>query len=89
MQLNRFDNVPDIKTITTIPDDDLATMLRTLMTRFVKKSLVESATTVSQPMKIAVLSTEVHCNYKDADIGVAARSLLIKTKASERQHMQF
>ena len=40
-------------------------------------------------MKTAVLSVDVHCNQKDVDIGVAARSLLVKTKVVERQHMEF
>lgn len=69
--------------------DDIAHLLRSLMTRFVKKSLICDAKTTSDLMKIDVSSKEIRCTYKDVDIGVASTKALTQTSVSDKDRMAF
>lgn len=52
--------------------DDLMTLLRSVMTRYVKNDILEKAKTGRDLSKIDVLSKDIRCGYKEVDVGVAA-----------------
>jgi hypothetical protein len=69
--------------------DDISHLLRTLMTRFVKKSILTEAKTTSHLLKIDVSSKDIRCNYKEVDIGVAANKALAQTSVSDKDRLSF
>lgn len=56
--------------------DDIGGILRSIMTRFTKKSEIETAKQTSDLVKIDVASETVRCSYKEVDIGFAAKKAL-------------
>jgi hypothetical protein len=69
--------------------DDIAHLLRSVMTRFVKKSLMQEADTVAKLVKIDVSVKDNRCNYKEVDIGVAATNALLQKGISDSERMAF
>lgn len=69
--------------------DDIAQLLRSVMTRFVKKSLMQAADTVAKLVKIDVSAKDNRCNYKEVDIGVAATKALLQKGISDSDRMAF
>jgi len=69
--------------------DDIAHLLRSLMTRFVKKSLIQEADSVAKLIKIDVTHKDNRCNYKEVDIGVAANKALEQSRVSDKDKMGF
>jgi hypothetical protein len=69
--------------------DAIAHLLRSVMTRFVKKSLMQEADTVAKLVKINVAAKENRCNYKEVDIGVAATKALLQKGISDSERMAF
>lgn len=69
--------------------DDLAQLLRSLMSRFIKRSIMDEAKNFSQIMLIDVLNKENRCSYKDLDIGVAAKKALGTCKLSDKEILTF
>jgi len=69
--------------------DDIAHLLRSRMTRFVKKLLICDAKTTSDLMKIDVSSKEIRCNYKEVDIGDASTKALMQTSVSDKERLAF
>ena len=69
--------------------DDLMALLRSLMSRYVKRDIVDKAKTASDLYKIDVLSKDIRRLYKDVDIGVAATKLLTESKVSQAAKMEF
>ena len=52
--------------------DDMEHLLRQLMKRFVKKSLIKEADSVAKLVKIDVSCKDNWCSYKEVDVGIAA-----------------
>jgi hypothetical protein len=69
--------------------DDIGHLLRSVMTRFVKKSLMKEADTVAKLVKIDVSVKDNRCNYKEVDIGVAATKALLQKGISDIERMGF
>lgn len=69
--------------------DDIAHLLRVVLKRFVKKSVMEQADTVSKLVKIDISKGENKCNYKEVDIGVGATKALAEAKASDSERLSF
>ena len=69
--------------------DEIGQLLRTLMKRVVKKSILEKAESVSQLVKIDVTKKDTRCNYKEVDVGVAATKSLTEVKLSDAERMGF
>jgi phosphatidate phosphatase APP1 len=69
--------------------EDLTMMLRTIMTRFIKKEVLEAEKLSSQLVKIDVKQKDVHRSYKEVDIGVAAKRAITVSKMSDREILQF
>jgi hypothetical protein len=69
--------------------DDIAHLLRVVLKRFVKKSVMEHADTVSKLMKIDISKGENKCNYKEVDIVVGATKALAEAKASDSERLSF
>jgi hypothetical protein len=69
--------------------DDVVNCLHSLMTRFVKKSVLQAADTPQKLIKIDLKSDEVLLTYKDIDVGVAAKKEVSQCKISDREKMQF
>jgi len=56
--------------------DDIGQLLRTLMGLFVKKSVLKEADTTAKLLKLDVSSSDVRCNYKEVDVGVASTKVV-------------
>jgi hypothetical protein len=69
--------------------DDLTHIIRTLMSRYVKPSVLQQANTTTKLMKIDVKLSDNRLSYKEIDIGVAAKRFMSKVSLSERGHMEF
>jgi hypothetical protein len=69
--------------------DDLSLMLRGLMTRFIKKAVLDAAKYPSQLVKIDGDQKDVRRSYKEVDIGVAAKKAIGVSKMSDRETMEF
>ena len=69
--------------------DDIAHLLRSVVTRFVKKSLMQKADTMAKLVKIDVSLKENRCNYKEVDIGVAATKAIAQKGISDNERMAF
>ena len=69
--------------------DDLIGILRVLMSRYVKKDLLDIAKTGADICKIDGSSKEIRCRYKEVDLGVAATKLLTESKVSDAARMAF
>ena len=69
--------------------DDLEHLLRQLMKRFLKKSLLKEADSVARLMKIDVTAKENQCSHKEVDIGVGATKVLSQASVSELDRMTF
>ena len=64
-------------------------MLRALMTRFIKKEVLDAAKYPSQLVKIDGNQKDVRRSYKEVDIGVAAKRAIGVSKMSDRETMEF
>ncbi len=69
--------------------DDLENLMRQLMKRFIKKSVMEAADSVAKLMAVDVTSKDNWCLYKEVDVGVRAIKLLSTTSVSELERMDF
>lgn len=69
--------------------EDISHLLRVLMKRFVKKSVLEPADTVAKLMKVDVTNKDNRCNYKEVDIGVGATKALSLAKLCDAERMSF
>jgi len=69
--------------------DDLSNILRSLVSRFVKRTVVDGAKTTQDLLKIDVSSKDIRCLYKDVDIGVAAQKAVIQCKVGDQEKMKF
>lgn len=69
--------------------DDIEHLLRQLMKRFVKKSLLKEADSVTKLVRIDVTAKDNRCSYKDVDIGVAATKDLATSSLSDLERMKF
>src|SRR5688572_180327 len=69
--------------------DDITHLLRSVMTRFVKKSLMQEADTTAKLVKIDVSAKDNRCNYKEVDIGVAATKSILQKGISDSERMAF
>lgn len=69
--------------------DDVHNLMRTIMKRFVKKSILDSADNVTKLMKIDLSSKDITCAHKEVDIGVAATKALSQVKLSDLERMTF
>jgi len=69
--------------------DDMEHLLRQLMKRFVKKSLLKEADSVSKLVKIDPSCKDNWCSYKDVDVGVAATKALATVSVSDLERMKF
>ena len=70
-------------------DLELEHLLRQLMKRFLKKSLLKEADSVARLMKIDVTAKENRCSHKEVDIGVGATKVLSQASVSELDRMTF
>ena len=68
--------------------DDISNLLRSLLTRFVKRSVLDTANSTVQLLKIDVDAKDARCPYKDVDIGVAAHKALAHCKLSDLEKMK-
>ena len=66
---------------------ELEKLLRKLMQRFIKQSALQEKITTKKLMRLDL--GENKFNYKEMDIGVAAMSVLTKSKVSELAKMEF
>jgi hypothetical protein len=69
--------------------DDMAQLLRTLLQRFIKQSVMKDADSSYKLIKIDLASKDVVVTYKDVDIGVGAVKALATSKVSDLVKMQF
>jgi len=69
--------------------DDIGHLLRSVMTRFVKKSLMQEADTVAKLVKIDVSVKDNRCYYKEVDIVVAVSKALLQKGISDSERMGF
>jgi hypothetical protein len=69
--------------------DDLTRIIRTLMSRFIKPSLLQENKMTAKLLKIDVKLSNNRVSYKECSIGVAAQKFLSDVSLSERGHMQF
>jgi len=69
--------------------DDVAHMLRCLLQRFVKKSILQDADTSNKLIKVDLASKDTLMSYKDVDIGVGAVKWLATSKSSDLAKMEF
>ena len=63
--------------------DDVGNLLRVLMQRFIKKSVVQMAGSVMKLVKVDVSNKQTCCTHKEVDIGVGAANALSTTKLTE------
>ncbi len=68
--------------------DDVAELLRSLLRRFVKASVLAAADTSAKLVKID-LSKKMLLGYKEVDVGVAAVKFLANSKTSDLEKMGF
>ena len=64
--------------------DDLAALLRSVLSRCVKSGVLEQNNTVKKMLKINLNDRSNLVVYKDIDIGIATKSILNKSKVSEK-----
>ena len=69
--------------------DDLAALLRSVLSRCVKSSVLEQSNTVKKMLKIDLNDRSSLVVYKYVDIGIATKSILNKGKVSEKLKMDF
>lgn len=69
--------------------EDIGNVLRILMKRFVKKSVMETTDTVAGLKKIDLAKKEIRCTYKEVDIGVGASRCLSAVSLSDTQRLTF
>ena len=69
--------------------EDIGDLLRGLLKRFVKKSVMAEADSVPKLVKIKVSDSETRSTYKDVDIGVGATKALSGLKISETENLTF
>lgn len=72
---------------------ELHTILRTLLRRFIKKTVFDEATTAAKLSKIDVLNTENTLSRNNVDVGFTCKIIMqeaeAKKKASPRQVLEF
>ena len=69
--------------------DDISNVLRSILVRYVNRSVLDAAKSTSELMKTDVTSKDVWCTYKDADVGVGAQKELIKCKLGDLEKIKF
>lgn len=69
--------------------DDVTHLLRSLMNRCVKKSVMKEASTVAKLMKVDLDNKDNLCTYKEVDIGVGATKELRNAKGTDAVRMNF
>jgi len=70
--------------------EDVTNMLRSVLNRFVKKTIVEAAGgNASKLARIDLSSADTIVGNKDVDIGVAAHRALSASKTSDRDKLEF
>ena len=69
--------------------DDLAALLRSVLSRCVKSSVIEQSNTVKKMLKINLNDRSNLVVYKYVDIGIAAKSILNKSKVSKKKKTDF
>ena len=67
----------------------ISNVLRSILVRYVNRSVLDAAKSTSELMKIDVTSKDVRCTYKDADVGVGAQKELIKCKLGDLEKIKF
>ena len=65
--------------------DDLAALLRSVLSKCVKSSVLEQSNTVKKMLKIDLNDRSNLVVYKYVDIGIATKSILNKSKVSEKE----
>lgn len=68
--------------------NDLGHVVRSLMNRFIKSSIIEKAPTVQKLCKVDVLNQEIQKSYNQIDVGFAAE-LELKELIGERRVLDF
>lgn len=72
---------------------DLAEVMRSLMNRFIKKSVMDELSTDQKMITIDVVNTDNHTSPKNIDVGFVSdmelKSLIAQKKVSERQVLDF
>ena len=69
--------------------NDIGNLLRSLMKRFVKKSMLQETNSVTKLVKVDVNKKDLLCTYKEVDVGVAAAKELVQVKAVDSERMAF
>lgn len=69
--------------------DDIAALTRSLMNRFVKKSILKEVTSVTQLVKLDLTVRDNLCQYKEIDIGVSATRQLGNAKLTDTDKITF
>ena len=68
---------------------DLSHLIRSLMRRFIKSSVLDEATTTEKLIRVDVAKTENHATHKKIDVGFGAEKELKEAKISDRDRLQF
>lgn len=68
---------------------DIGNLLRVLMKRFIKRSIMETSDKVADLRKVDLSSKDTRCTYKEVDVGVGATKCLSLSKLSETEKMGF
>ena len=68
---------------------ELSDLVKSLMRRFIKSSILDEAATTEKLIHIDVAKSENHCSHKKIDVGFGADMELKKAKVSDRDVLQF
>lgn len=83
-------NFQSEKPLVPFLSSELCTVVRSLMRKFIKPEVLESADTASKLTRIEIMKSENHVSPKKIDIGFGAEAELKKaTKATEKQVFDF